>query len=464
MKKTAAQSAGFKKVSTRKRPMITTDAGPQFDLVGHLIQDAIPSISAAQVMASIRQCEAGDPQNLFALYRDVIASDSKVQGSFHKRVSAFLSDKMVILPKDKGNPEDVAAADFLSSVLDESDNAQFLSMNFSSAKKDFFGGLVWLMSGTLYPCAVLENIFKHDPDLPASTPFGFDSFIAIDPQMLSFRTQYPQIAVLDTNGRMTGEYVDIDPNRYILHRGHTSPAPDSWGGPLRTILFWWLLRTMSRQWWAQLLQKFGVPFLIGTFNNATERATLQQAFSAASRLGGIAVNKDSVVRAENALANNGDSFKIFQDYCNREISDLICGETLASTPDPTGLNSGVATMQADVAEYIAMMDAQTMRQTLITKFFNKLLFYNNLDRGTITISFGSETQKNISSLVALLTALRNAGLELDDAAVSVVSERVGFGLRRFSQAMIPAPVGMSVQPNGEMLARLSQILQPRTRR
>lgn len=54
--------------------------------------------------------------------------------------------------------------------------------------------------------------------------------------------------------------VDADATRYIIHRGHVMPTPDTWGGPARALLFWWLLSSMSREWWSQFLERYGQPF------------------------------------------------------------------------------------------------------------------------------------------------------------------------------------------------------------
>ena len=43
-------------------------------------------------------------------------------------------------------------------------------------------------------------------------------------------------------------------------------VPDNWGGPMRSIIFWWLLGHMGRDWWARYLDKYGSPFVVGKYD------------------------------------------------------------------------------------------------------------------------------------------------------------------------------------------------------
>lgn len=54
----------------------------------------------------LREAESGNPQRLFALYRDVILSDSHAQTEFTKRKLAVLGDVFSCLPDDKTKTED----------------------------------------------------------------------------------------------------------------------------------------------------------------------------------------------------------------------------------------------------------------------------------------------------------------------------------------------------------------------
>ena len=88
-------------------------------------------------------------------------------------------------------------------------------------------------------------------------------------------------------------------------------TPDNRGGPMRSLVFWWLLSSMGRDWWARFLDKYGSPFLVGKYDQADDasRGVLERAFQWAVRVGGIVVSKQTEVEIIQASASqSGDAF------------------------------------------------------------------------------------------------------------------------------------------------------------
>ena len=258
-----------------------------------------------QIIAS---AETGNVRDLFGLYRDVLLVDPHVQTEFNKRKIAVLGDTLSIQPWDKTNQDDVAAADFIKEQL-----------------SDFSGFTLacgHALDGTLYPLALLEKVFK-----PSTTPgirYDLGQLNIVPANDIDFTTGFLQLRGLDPKtGAMTGDLEDADANRYIIHRGHLLSTADYWGGPMRSILFWWLLRSMSRDWWARFLERFGAPFLLGKYDSADDQSRLimSQAFNAATKIFGLVVTKDTEVELMQAAASQtGEAFEKFQEKCNDEIS------------------------------------------------------------------------------------------------------------------------------------------------
>jgi hypothetical protein len=73
---------------------------------------------------------------------------------------------------------------------------------------------------------------------------------------------------------------------------------------MRSILFWWLLATMDREWWARFLDRYGSPFLLGTYprGDADSRSVMERAFALAVKLGGLVVSADTKVELSQAAA------------------------------------------------------------------------------------------------------------------------------------------------------------------
>jgi phage gp29-like protein len=385
----------------------------------------VRSITADRLMAIVDQSQNGDTRDLFALYRDIIASDNQIQSEFTKRKAAVLGDTITMIPWDKKLPADVAAKDFCWRIV-ESD--------------PFNDAVNHLLNATLFPVAVCEKIYR-----PAGNGYILDSIIPVHYQLLDYRTGDLRIFDVDENGKAMPTSHDPDPARYIVHRGHVLPLPDTWGGPMRSILFWWLLRTMSRQWWANFLERFGVPFLKGKYSDPEGRAVLERAFRMAVRLGAIVVSKGTEVEiVQAASGDKSSSHEQFIELCNREISKLVVGQTLSANTQPTGMGEGTANLQGEVRDDLRKMDARMLAATLRPQLLGQYLAINAQTGNPPVLMFGSDSAAEMQATLGLVKSLAGSGFEPDDDGIASLSERVGFGIRR--KAAAPAMMPFNVAP------------------
>ena len=393
-------------------------------------ESLLPGITANRLMGILSAAETGDVIDLFSLYRDVMATDSHIANEFSKRKAAVLGDPVNVRPWNAKTPVDVEAAQFCAPLLE--------SQAFSDAQS-------WLLNATLWPVAVAEKIFE-----PTADGFVLSGIVAVPYQLIDYRKGKLQILSADpeTHLPVNGSGVDPDPERYIIHRGHTLPVPDYWGGPFRGLLFWWLLRTMSRQWWAQFIERFGQPFFKGRYSDNEGRNILHQAFAMANKLGGIAISKKTEVEiVQTATADTSNSHQQFIQLCNDEISKAIVGQTLSSTPAPTGeIGGGTANLQGDVREDLRRMDARRLAQTVRSQLLAQHLRINGKPGNAPRLAFGSEDAAATKSKVTMIKDLYAAGLEPTYEGVSRLSEETGISLQRHAMpASVPAS-GLSAVP------------------
>lgn len=384
------------------------------------------SITADRLMSIVQQAESGDTRELFALYRDIIASDSQIQSEFAKRKSAVLGDVLNLVPWDKKLPEDVRAKDICLAVLD--------------AKP--FGTLIeWLLNATLFPVAVAEKVYT-----PSAGGFKLSAIVPVHYQLLDYSSGFLRIYDTDETGRPRSSSHAPDPERYIVHRGALMPVPDQWGGPMRALLVWWLLRTMSRQWWANFLERFGMPFLIGKYKAGDEngRSVLVNAFQMAVRLGALVISdKTSAELKQAAAGDSSNAHERFIELCNREISKLIVGQTLSGQASPTGeLGGGTAALQGEVRDDLRKMDAKLLAVTIRSGLLEQYTRINGCTGATPLLSFGSDSTSELRAMTDLIKSLGEAGFEPDDDGMAAYSERLGFGLRRKTA---PFQMGLSAE-------------------
>ena len=413
------------------------------------LPSVLNQITADRIMAILSAAEAGDTRELFALYRDVIAADTHIISEFGKRKAAILGDVASVTPYDKRAEGDLTAKNECQALIDT---------------EPFNTVIEWLLNATLYPVAVVEKVYR-----PSAAGFTLHKAVPVPYSLLDYSDGTLRIYDVDPDGRPLQTSHAPDPARYIVHRGHVLPIPDQWGGPLRSVLFWWLLRTMSRHWWSNFIERFGTPFLKGRYGDPAGRDTLAKAFDISRRIGGIIISKNTEV--EIIQAGTGDttqSHERFIQICNDEISKLIVGQVLSAQAKSTGdLGGGTAGLQGQVRDDIRMMDAKLLGNTIRNKLFAQFCAVNRLQGRPPIITFGSVSPAEMKAIADFLDGLSNAGIEVDDDALETIAERAGFGLRRksappaFPMHAAPLPLSADAQPAFPYTDRLADAFRGR---
>lgn len=382
--------------------------------------------------ATLRAAEQGYTDRLFALYRDIISSHAHTQAEFSKRKLAVLGQPFTLTSIDPKDPVQEAHTQALRDHL--------------SDRTEWIKAMSHALDSVLYPISVLERWYA-----PSDKPGWRYEIAGIEPvPHIHLAWPFGNFSIRDTDewGVFTGTYSEPDPRLHFTHQAHLlSSVPDWWGGPMRAILFWWLFATMDRDWWVRFLDRFGSPFLQGSYDPSDERGRyeLESAFSAATKLFGIVTSNDTEVKLHQANATQGgDAFEKFHSVANEEISKLIVGQTTSASAKNTGLNgSGQATAQADVRDDIRQYDSHCLAATVKTQLLMPLWKLNGWTLPMPHVSFGAIESKDKALDGQLISSLFTAGIELSDEGLNEVSRNVGFGLQRV--AVAPPPI-MPVNP------------------
>lgn len=406
----------------------------------------IPNVASnakvSEIQSMIRAAEQGDPSRLFAYYRDLLLSGSHVQSEFAKRKLAILGDSLSVMPCDKENPEDERAAKACKEAIENCEN--------------WLDAMTYLMDSCLYPVTVMERLYA-----PAEGPDDADDvrlrytlkrFEPVNYSLLCFRGPYqlpnppegdpaPWEADLrlwptDANGQVIKDVTRaelLDSMRHIVHRGHLLiGVRDSWGGPMRSIIFWDLLAKLGRDWFGRMMERYGNPFIVTKVDKTDKDAVafLQEALSLATKIGGLVVDIETEVELKEAmLSGAADGYEKFLGVCHREISKVVVGQDLSAQSAPTGLGSGVANLQAGVRQDIRMFDMLKLAETIEKQVFKPFLKINGL-KGSAKIRWGGLSPEEAAATGALLVQLNQANLEPTDESIPVISERIGFQVQR----------------------------------
>lgn len=389
----------------------------------------LTTLTADRVFQAITAAEQGDTRELFAIYRDVLISDTHIQSCIETRFLAVIGDDPMITAANKDKPEDVAAADFIRAAVDR--------------MPDFLGLCQDLLWGNIWPLSMVERMYT---DAPPGSGYAHDwGDIGPVPDYLFRWTEgHLELEQLDPKTRQpNGKFERPDPRRFIVHKGHFLRTPDNWGGPMRAIMWWFLLKVMDREWWVRFLDRFGTPFPVAHFekNDDRSRQILERAFKLSSRIGGIVVSKGTQVELIQASTSTANAHEAFFNKCNDEISRRVLGQTLSSTASPTGLGNGASDLQGQVRGDIASFDKRKLAQTVRQQHFKPLLRINGLTGAVPLLAFGGEEPEENTTTAEVLSKLSTAGLRLADKSLPVLSQRIGLEIERDPAPTTPPAAG-----------------------
>lgn len=374
------------------------------------------TITVDKVHAILRSAENGNTDELFALYRDIILAHSHLQGQIATRKRAVLGDLLALHPFDKKAAADKAAVDLCWPL---------------TRHLDWFDACNHLLDSCLWPVAVVEKVFR--PGGAPGQAYALARLIPVPHELLDFRDGRLRIKDVDSQGRPLSTCHDADPNRYIIHRGHMLTTPDHWGGPMRSLIFWWLLGTMDREWWARFLDRYASPFTVAKVDQGDDesRSILERALALSTKLGGLVVSRETEVEIKAAaVSDSGQAYEKFHSICNEEISKLILGQTLSADAKATGMGSGVANAQESVRDDIRQFDAHRLGFTLTTQLAEQLLRINGQTGAPPIFVWGAMSVAAMKAKADLLASLKNSGLRLTDDGITALGEETGLSLER----------------------------------
>ncbi len=366
----------------------------------------------------------GEMEDYFSLCRDIISGHSHASAEFGKRKLAVLGDDFRLSPYNPKDAADSTVSKAIESNLESLDEWMDVQLH--------------LLDSTLYPVSLVEKIYR-----PSNRPGWHYEIAELRPvphRLLTWTSGELRIRDVDARGNVLATSHAPDPMRYIVARVHAHTGiPDTWGGPMRAVVFWWLFAVMDRHWWARFLDRFGAPFIVAKYDDAEDdaRVILNSAFQTASKLFGLAVPRSVEIELQQASSTATDAFEKFHATANAELSKVIVGQTLSAEGQNLGLGGGQASVQESVRQDIRQFDARRLGHILRTQLFAPLCRLNAWQGKPPIAAWGGESAAELTAIGSVLPSLADAGVELTDDGIEVLSGRLGLGLRRATAAAPP---------------------------
>jgi hypothetical protein len=140
----------------------------------------------------------------------------------------------------------------------------------------------------------------------------------------------------------------------------------------------WFLRKQGFQFWAQFLERTGIPMLVGKgASNEAALKTMSEKLYKAVQDAVIAIGRDEDV-ASIAPGGSGESFERFEKAISRRIQKLILGQTLTTEVDGKG-SYAAALVHNEVKKDRRNADIKLIAVT-VQRLVNALVMLNFRDR------------------------------------------------------------------------------------
>ena len=240
--------------------------------------------------------------------------------------------------------------------------------------------------------------------------------------------------------------VPFPPWKVIYHRYKAKSGYDSRAGMLRVVGYMYLLKNYSLKDWVAFNEVFGMPLRLGKYDPASTPADREALLQAVRNLGADAagiISKNTeieFVETSNRLSGSSNPFQVLADFCNREMSKAILGQTLTTDTSGSTGTYGAAKVHSQVRSDLTVADAQCLGQTLREQLLRPLVGFNfGWDKPVPWFRFRFEESDDLLTLSEVYRNLVNLGVPL---SLEHVAERFGIPLAKEGQAVVgPAKKG-----------------------
>jgi phage gp29-like protein len=229
--------------------------------------------------------------------------------------------------------------------------------------------------------------------------------------------------------------------KIIYHRYKAKSGYDTRAGVLRVVGYMYLLKNYALKDWAAFNEVFGMPLRLGKYDPASTPADRDSLIQAIRSLGtdaaGIISKNTEIEFVETSNRMSGSNpFQVLADFCNREMSKAILGQTLTTdTAGSTGTYSA-AKVHAQVRSDLVEADAQALGQTLREQLLRPLVGFNfGWDKPVPWFRFRYEEEEDLKTLSEVYRNLAHMGVPL---SLEHVAERFGIPLAQEGQEIVGA--------------------------
>ena len=342
-----------------------------------------------------RDADQGDCRRQMELFEEMEEKDAHLAAILQTRKLAVLGKDYEVLPYAR-TPDDeriaLAVGEMVYAIPDL--EGAFLDLLDAIGKGFALGEILWEVAGGAAQVAALRWISQK------KVTFGED----LAPRLLTAEAPW--------------QGAEPPPWKVIYHRYKARSGHASRAGVLRVVGWMYLLKNYALKDWAAFNEVFGMPLRLGKYDASASPADREALVRAIRNLGSDAagvISKATEIEFIEAAsrAGNNNPYQAMAEFCNREMSKAVLGQTL--TTDAAGATGTYATarVHAMVRQDLVQADAQALGATLREQLLRPLVGFNfGWDKPVPWFRFKYEEGEDLKALSEVYRNLAGLGLPL----------------------------------------------------
>ena len=355
-----------------------------------------------------RHADQGDCYRQMELFEEMEEKDAHLAAILQTRKLAVLSKDYEVLPYAK-TPEDERIAGTVGEIVYAIPDLEgaFLDLLDAIGKGFALSEIMWEVAGGQARVTAIRWI------PPKQVTFGDD----LNPRLLTREASW--------------QGVEPPPWKVIYHRYKARSGHACRAGVLRVVGWMYLLKNYALKDWAAFNEVFGMPLRLGKYDPAASPADREALVRAIRNLGSDAagvISKATEIEFIQAasLGGNTNPYQAMAEFCNREMSKAVLGQTLTTdTAGSTGTYSS-ARVHAQVRRDLVEADAQALGTTFREQLLRPLVGFNfGWDQPVPWFRFKYEEEEDLKTLSEVYRNLAAMGVKLSPEHLA---ERFGMPL------------------------------------
>lgn len=171
--------------------------------------------------------------------------------------------------------------------------------------------------------------------------------------------------------------IEIPPSKFVIHKCRARSGAPSRQGLLRTCAWMYLFANYAVKDWVAFAEIYGMPLRLGKYKPGTKQEDKDVILEALTNLGSDAaalIPEGAMIEFKEAASGDSDIYVALTEFCNKEISKAVLGQTATTEGTPGKL--GAEQEQGQVRQDLIEADSRALENTLRDQLIKPYVDFN----------------------------------------------------------------------------------------